>query len=73
MGTCSCNPEIDTPYQCMKHMRYLCDDCLDCPDPELYCKNRPACAIWMIRRERLRESRRAAAETGIPSGAPGIE
>jgi uncharacterized 2Fe-2S/4Fe-4S cluster protein (DUF4445 family) len=32
----------------MKHQIYLCDECLACRDPELYCKHRSACPIWFL-------------------------
>jgi hypothetical protein len=38
----------------MKHNIYLCDDCLQCRDPELYCKFRPSCPIWFLTKEKRR-------------------
>ena len=32
----------------MKHGVYLCEDCLRCRDPELYCKFRAACLIHFM-------------------------
>jgi hypothetical protein len=32
----------------MKHAVYLCEDCLQCRDPELYCKFRSACPIHFM-------------------------
>ncbi|QTA79356.1 4Fe-4S ferredoxin iron-sulfur binding domain-containing protein, DUF4445 [Desulfonema limicola] len=48
MGKCSCHPEIETSYICMKHNVYLCEECLKCRDPELFCKFRSSCPIWFI-------------------------
>ena len=48
MGQCSCNPEIETNFLCMKYDRYLCEECLSCQDPELYCKFRSSCPIWFL-------------------------
>ncbi len=38
MGQCACHPDIETRFLCMKHNIYLCEECLKCRDPELYCK-----------------------------------
>ena len=43
MGQCSCNPEIETSLLCLKYDRYVCEECLSCQDPELYCKFRSSC------------------------------
>jgi ferredoxin len=51
MGTCSCHPEIETNYLCMKHNDYLCGECLKCRDPELYCKFRSSCPIWFLQKK----------------------
>ncbi|MFP4306177.1 MAG: hypothetical protein ACLFRG_03355 [Desulfococcaceae bacterium] len=62
MNTCVNHPDRETPYTCQKHGVHLCEECLACRDPELYCKFRPSCMIWMIHKERRREERRAAAK-----------
>jgi len=51
MGKCSCHPEIETSYLCMKHNVYLCEDCLKCRDPEIYCKFRSSCPIWFMQKK----------------------
>jgi uncharacterized 2Fe-2S/4Fe-4S cluster protein (DUF4445 family) len=33
-------------YYCSKYERYLCEDCIKCQDPSLYCKFRKMCFIW---------------------------
>lgn len=48
MGRCIHHPERETSYKCMKHNIYLCDECLACRDPDLYCKYRSACPIWFL-------------------------
>ncbi|MBN2402806.1 MAG: DUF4445 domain-containing protein [Spirochaetes bacterium] len=35
-------------YYCSKYQRYLCDECLACQDPSLYCKFRKMCFIWEV-------------------------
>ena len=48
MGTCINHPDRETPYICMKHQIYLCEACLECRDPKIYCKYRSACPIWFM-------------------------
>ncbi len=48
MGKCKFHPERETAYKCMKHDYYLCEECLDCKDPDLYCKFRSSCAIHFL-------------------------
>jgi len=66
MGKCVNHPERETSYKCMKHNIYLCDECLACRDPELYCKYRSACPIWFMNKgsKRLSESDEAAGAAG---------
>lgn len=68
MGSCINHPDRETGYKCMKHNHFQCEECLECRDPELYCKHRSACAIWFLSRgsetlgdeENLKESGDAA-------------
>ncbi|MDZ7832152.1 MAG: ASKHA domain-containing protein [Desulfobacterales bacterium] len=66
MGKCVNHPERETSYKCMKHNIYLCDECMACRDPELYCKYRSACPIWFMNKgaKRLNESDEAAQASG---------
>jgi hypothetical protein len=32
----------------MKHNIYMCEECLDCRDPDLYCKFRSSCPIHFL-------------------------
>jgi len=68
MGTCINHPERDTSYICMKHKIYLCDDCLKCRDPELYCKFRESCPIWFMTKKK--EGLDAEPALDIESTAP---
>ncbi len=45
MGKCKNHPYNETSHFCQKHGYYLCEECLTCGDPKLYCKNRQACLI----------------------------
>jgi hypothetical protein len=68
MGTCSRHPDRETPYQCIKHQIFMCEACMTCRDPDIYCKHRSACAIHFIEKER----RRAAAQTTPVSDAEAV-
>ncbi|MGD8757211.1 MAG: hypothetical protein PVF98_16190 [Desulfobacterales bacterium] len=48
MGRCVNHPERETRYECSKHKVYMCAACLDCRDPDIYCKFREACTIWFL-------------------------
>ena len=48
MGTCVNHPNRETNYLCLKHNIYLCEECLECRDPEIYCKYRSSCVIWFM-------------------------
>jgi hypothetical protein len=41
-------------YQCLKYQTEMCDACLKCKDPELYCKYRSACLIHFMGKEQRR-------------------
>jgi hypothetical protein len=58
MGRCAAHPDRETAFQCLKHELFLCEACLRCRDPQLYCKHRPACPIWYAHRRRLAAARR---------------
>ena len=57
MGKCRNHPEKETSYLCSKHNVYMCEECLKCNDPELYCKFRSACPIWFMERRKARWER----------------
>ncbi len=46
---------------CSKHGIYLCEECLSCRDPDIYCKFRSACPIWYEHKRKARHARQAAA------------
>ncbi|MEA3280591.1 MAG: hypothetical protein U9Q38_08345 [Thermodesulfobacteriota bacterium] len=48
MGKCINHPDRETDFICMKHNIYLCEKCLTCRDPEIYCKFRESCQIWFV-------------------------
>lgn len=66
MGQCACHPEIETSFLCMKHNKYLCEECLKCQDPALYCKFRSSCPVWfMEKRQKRREAEEKSASAGV--------
>lgn len=48
MGRCLCHPERESRQICMKDSVYLCDECLKCRNPAIYCTFRTACPIWFM-------------------------
>ena len=51
MGECVNHPERETRFMCMKHGVYMCEECLHCRDPEIYCKYRSSCPIWFLKKK----------------------
>ena len=49
---CVNHPDRVTSYVCMKHDIYMCENCLECRDPEIYCKFRSACPIHFLTRRK---------------------
>jgi len=48
MGKCVSHPDRETSYLCMKQNIYMCEECIKCRDPEIYCKYRSSCPINFI-------------------------
>jgi hypothetical protein len=48
MGKCRNHPNKETSYVCTKYTIYMCEECLKCSDPEIYCKFRSACPICFV-------------------------
>ena len=48
MGFCKNHPDRQTQYYCQKQGYYLCESCLKCNDPHIYCKYRTSCIIYFI-------------------------
>ncbi len=61
---CANHPDKEANHFCAKYSRYLCDDCLKCQDPTLYCRYRTMCLIWEFTRHGTpdEQRQRAAAE-----------
>lgn len=56
MGKCLNHPDRESSYICMKHNYYLCDECLECHDPDIYCKFRSSCPIHFISKKGFKSS-----------------
>ncbi len=52
LGNCVNHPDRETSYACLKHNIYMCAECLDCRDPQIYCKFRSACPIHFLTRRK---------------------
>ncbi len=65
MGQCRNHPDRETHYLCSKHNVYMCEECLKCNDPELYCKFRSACPIWYMERRQKRWEKEQPADESI--------
>ena len=48
MGKCINHPDRETSSMCMKHQIFMCEECLSCRDPDIYCKYRSSCPIWFM-------------------------
>lgn len=44
--TCFRHPDRPGRSYCARYNRYLCEECLACQSPELYCKFRTMCMVW---------------------------
>lgn len=51
MGKCINHPHRESRYHCMKHNYFLCDECIECKDPDIYCKYRSSCPIYFLTRK----------------------
>ena len=51
MGKCIHHSDRETSFLCMKDNVYLCEECLECRNPNIYCKFRSSCPIWFMRKE----------------------
>lgn len=50
MGKCVKHTDRETSFLCSKHIAYMCEECLRCRDPKLYCKFRTSCPIWFMQK-----------------------
>jgi hypothetical protein len=57
MARCINHPDRETSYICLKHGIYLCEECLECRDPDIYCKFRSSCPIHFISKKNFDEEK----------------
>ena len=62
MEHCINHPDRATRYLCMKHQAYMCEECLRCRDPKIYCKFRTSCPIHFLQKESNAEMIEGATE-----------
>ena len=62
MGKCVHHPDRETSFMCTKHDIYMCEVCLECRDPNIYCKFRSACPIWYEHKRKARQARQKAGQ-----------
>jgi len=43
---CTNHPDREATFRCEKDDVYLCEECLKCRNPDIYCKFRTSCIIW---------------------------
>lgn len=48
MEYCAVHPDRETSLRCLKYNINMCSECMNCRDPEIYCKFRTACPIHFI-------------------------
>ncbi len=51
MGKCKNHLDVETRYVCLKFKYYVCNKCLKCTDPEIYCKFRSSCVIFFMEKK----------------------
>jgi hypothetical protein len=59
---CATHKDRPASYYCAKYNRYLCDECIQCSDPTLFCKHRTSCLISEVVRHGSPDEQAAAAE-----------
>ncbi|MBW1957667.1 MAG: (2Fe-2S)-binding protein, partial [Deltaproteobacteria bacterium] len=65
MSKCSNHPNRETSFLCLKYNIYMCEECLKCRDPEIYCKFRSSCPIWYINKRQEDWDREARAQEEV--------
>ena len=48
MPRCVNHHDRETSFVCTKHNVYMCESCMYCRDPEIYCKFRSSCPIHFL-------------------------
>ncbi len=56
MANCKNHPQTESVYFCSKYKYNLCQACLRCSDPQIYCKFRTSCVIHFLEKEKKIDS-----------------
>ena len=65
MGKCEKHPDRKTSFLCLKFNIYMCEECIKCRDPEIFCKFRSSCPIWFMDKSQKDWDREARAEEDV--------
>ena len=65
MGKCSNHPDRETSFLCLKHNIYMCEECIKCREPEMFCKFRLSCPIWFMDKRQKDWDREARAQEEV--------
>ncbi|MBW2643812.1 MAG: DUF4445 domain-containing protein [Deltaproteobacteria bacterium] len=65
MGKCEKHPDRETSFLCLKFNIYMCEECIKCRDPEIFCKFRSSCPIWFMDKSQKNWYREARAEEDV--------
>ena len=65
MGKCEKHPDRKTSFLCLKFNIYMCEECIKCRDPEIFCKFRSSCPIWFMDKSQKNWYREARAEEDV--------
>lgn len=68
MGRCARHPQTESRWQCLKRGIWMCEECLGCRDPALYCTHRSACLVWYLEKRvgpSDAESRDSSTQEGV--------
>lgn len=52
---CPKHPDLTARFRCEKYDLWMCERCMECRSPEIYCKHRQQCMIWELLRESYEE------------------
>jgi uncharacterized 2Fe-2S/4Fe-4S cluster protein (DUF4445 family) len=65
VGKCAKHPNRETNFLCLKHNIYMCDECIKCREPEMFCKFRSSCPIWYINKRQKDWDQKTRAEEDV--------
>ncbi len=53
MEKCINHPDTETRFLCQKYNQYMCEKCMTCKDPKIYCKYKTACPIRFMEQNNM--------------------